>query len=193
MRPGATVNEPDLAVRYGVSKTPVREALRLLAQTGWVTVIPRRGYLIRPLALDDIREIFALRRMLEPPLAAECARTADADGVELLTEAVTRHEAAKDDLDGLIRAAHDFHARIAELSGNARGAAILGHLLDEVNRLGYLMPRLEGMLHSVAELDAHKRILKAITSGDPERASSLMETHLRVAGRSMAEAFIEGN
>src|SRR5437899_2254075 len=58
--PGETVAEPELAARYGVSKTPVREALRLLLQDGWVTALPRKGYLIRPLALEDVREVFAV-------------------------------------------------------------------------------------------------------------------------------------
>jgi GntR family transcriptional regulator, rspAB operon transcriptional repressor len=193
LKPGAIVNEPGLAHRYGVSKTPIREALRLLAQTGWVTVIPRRGYLVRPLALDDIREIFALRRMLEPPLAAECARRAEADGMALLRDAVDRHKVAESDLDALIEAAHDFHVRIATLSGNTRAAAIVSQLADEVNRLLHLMPRLEENLRSVAELEAHSQILEAIEAGESDQASELMEAHLRVAGRGMAEAFIEGN
>lgn len=55
--------EADLAAEFGVSKTPVREALRLLAYTGWVVVLPRKGYLVRPVELSDVRDIFAIRRM----------------------------------------------------------------------------------------------------------------------------------
>ena len=191
LRPGATVNEPELAERYGVSKTPVREALRLLAQTGWVKVIPRRGYLIRPLALDDIREIFALRRMVEPSLAADCARRADPEGTARLKEMVDRH-ADENDLDALIDAAHNFHVQIAEMSGNSRGAEVISQLADEVNRLLHLMPRLEENLKSVGEVTAHQNILKAIENGDSDAAASLMEEHLKEAGRAMAQAFIDG-
>src|SRR5690242_19444441 len=69
--PGEMVAEPELALRYGVSKTPIREALRLLLQDGWVMALPRKGYLIRPLALEDVRDVFALRQLLEPQLSAE--------------------------------------------------------------------------------------------------------------------------
>ena len=57
-RPGQILLEPELAALYGVSKTPVREALRLLVQEDWVIILPRKGYLVRPLRLGDIGEVF---------------------------------------------------------------------------------------------------------------------------------------
>jgi DNA-binding GntR family transcriptional regulator len=191
LKPGATVNEPELAERYGVSKTPVREALRLLAQTGWVKVIPRRGYLIRPLALDDIREIFALRRMVEPPLAASSARRADAAGIAALQELVAI-QANEDDLETLIGVAHSFHIQVAELSGNSRGVVVISQLAEEVNRLMHLMPRLEENIKSADELSSHQDIVAAIEQQDSDKAALLMEEHLRDAGRAMAQAFIDG-
>jgi DNA-binding GntR family transcriptional regulator len=192
LAPGETVNEPELAERYGVSKTPVREALRLIAQDGWVLVLRRKGYLVRPLALDDVREIFALRRMLEPPLAGETARRADDDTIQQLRDLVAAQASIESDFERTIRSARDYHMLIAQLSGNARAVRIVSRLVDEVVRLIHLMPRLEENVRSVAELEAHDRITEAIAQRDAEGAADLMRAHLVVAGRGMTEAFGAG-
>ena len=189
LAPGEALNEPELAARYGVSKTPVREALRLMAQAGWVVTLPRRGYLVRPLALEDIRQIFALRRMLEPPLAAEAARRATDSSVVFLQELIARQSASQQDFEQTVSSAREFHLAIAELSGNARAARMLCALVDEVVRLTYLMPRLESNLRSVTELEAHADIVQAIDHRDADGAAALMRAHLVVAGRGMTQAF----
>jgi DNA-binding GntR family transcriptional regulator len=188
--PGQTVLEPELAAQFGVSKTPVREALRLLVQDGWVIVLPRKGYLIRPLGLDDLREVFHLREMLEPEFAAEAAwrfaRRADDNGIGA---AVSAQRSAKDDLDLALTGAADFHIRIAEMGGNARGARIVANLVDEVTRLHYLMPSLEAHIKSRDELDAHERIATAIRSGSQREASRAMRDHLRATDRALVDVF----
>jgi GntR family transcriptional regulator, rspAB operon transcriptional repressor len=191
LRPGETVNEPDLAERYGVSKTPVREALRLMVQDGWVVSIPSKGYLIRPMALDDIREIYALRAMLEPTLSAGAARRrSDADVAALRT--ILRRQSGARDFEQMIEFANEFHARIASLSGNARAEKVLHRLFDEVKRLMFLMPRLEGDMRSSVELEAHDAILTAIENRNADGAATLMKAHLVAAGRGVARAFVDG-
>jgi GntR family transcriptional regulator, rspAB operon transcriptional repressor len=183
------VVEPELSLHYGVSKTPVREALRLLVQDGWVRVLPRRGYLVRPLGLEDVREVFALRQMLEPPFAAEAARRASAEQIDGLRTHVTAHASAEAGVDEALDAAHRFHVSIAEIAGNGRGVRILVGLVDEVRRLHYLMPQLEDHIRSDAEVDAHEAIVAAIDSREPERAAELMREHLAEAGTAMVSVF----
>src|SRR6266513_2300118 len=72
LRPGQDVYEGQLAERYGVSKTPIREALNTLRQEGYVQVMPRRGYRISPVSVQDVQHIFHVRLLLEPS-AAELA------------------------------------------------------------------------------------------------------------------------
>src|SRR5438445_603484 len=72
LRPGAEVYEGQLAERYGVSKTPIREALNTLRQEGYVRVLPRRGYVVAPVSVEDVQEVFHVRLLLEPS-AAELA------------------------------------------------------------------------------------------------------------------------
>jgi DNA-binding GntR family transcriptional regulator len=171
LQPGQTILEPELAARFSVSKTPVREALRLLVQEGWVVVLPRKGYLIRPLGLDDIREVFHLREMLEPGFAAEAAWRSGGRRDDGIRRAVEALRSASTDVDQALASAAAFHIRIAELSGNVRGVKIVANLVDEVTRLHYLMPSLEAHIESSEELDAHERIAEAIEVGDPQVAS----------------------
>jgi DNA-binding GntR family transcriptional regulator len=187
--PGEMVAEPDLAARYGVSKTPIREALRLLLQDGWVTSLPRKGYLIRPLALEDVREVFALRQVLEPELAAEAARRRTDAQLALLTDLVEQQAAATHELDEALVAAHRFHMLIAEAAGNSRGVRVLEGLVDEVRRLHYLMPQLEGHITSEAEVKAHRELVEAIAQRDSARAAEVMREHLLEAGTAMVEVF----
>jgi DNA-binding GntR family transcriptional regulator len=186
--PGSTVLEPELAARFGVSKTPVREALRLLVQDGWVLVLPRRGYLVRPLGLDDLRDVFQLREMLEPGFAAEAAaRVAAADA--RMTETVRRQRRAKGDLAVALQGAADFHVRIAEMSGNARATRVIANLVDEVTRLHFLLPSLQTHIGSADEIRAHEQIAAAITTGDEKNAARLMRDHLATTHRILVEEF----
>lgn len=186
--PGTTVLEAELAARFGVSKTPVREALRLLVQDGWVLVLPRRGYLVRPLGLDDLRDVFQLREMLEPGFAAEAAaRTAATDS--RMTETVRRQRRAKGDLAVALQGAADFHVRIAELSGNARATRVIANLVDEVTRLHFLLPSLGSHISSADELAAHDQIAAAIVAGNEKEASRVMRDHLVTTHRILVEAF----
>lgn len=189
LQPGQTILEPDLAARFGVSKTPVREALRLLAQDGWVVVLPRKGYLIRPLGLDDLREVFHLREMLEPGFAAEAARRSEGREVAGIREAVDAQRSAGDNVDLALASAASFHVRIAELAGSARGAKIVATLVDEVTRLHYLVPSLAAHIESREELDAHDQIVGAIESANQREAFRAMRDHLRATDRALVAAF----
>jgi DNA-binding GntR family transcriptional regulator len=189
LQPGQTIREPELAERFGVSKTPVREALRLLVQDGWVIVLPRKGYLIRPLGLEDLREVFHLREMLEPGFAAEAAWRAAGQGGHGVRDAVEAQRTAGPDFDLALASASAFHIRIAELAGNARGAKIVANLVDEVTRLHYLMPSLEAHIESREELDAHEQIASAIEAGNHKEASRAMRDHLRATDRALVEVF----
>ncbi len=189
LQPGQSIIEPELAARFEVSKTPVREALRLLVQDGWVMVLPRKGYLVRPLGLDDVREVFHLREMLEPEFAAEAAWRAQGRLDHGLHQAVADLRAASADVDNALASAAAFHIRIAELAGNTRGAKIVATLVDEVTRLHYLMPSLEAHIESSEELEAHVQITAAIDAGDQRGASRAMRDHLRATDRILVEVF----
>jgi DNA-binding GntR family transcriptional regulator len=187
--PGELLLEPELAVRYGISKTPVREALRLLLQDGWVVVMPRKGYLVRPVRLEDIREVFEIRRMMEPAMAGQAAQLrTDADLARLAGLCSSQASDAAS-VEGALDAARAFHSDLAAMAGNGRALAILTDQLDEVRRLHHLMPRIEHHITSTAELEAHREILAAIEAKDADGAAALMKSHLSEVAEAMVDAF----
>ncbi|MFE4369791.1 GntR family transcriptional regulator [Streptomyces sp. NPDC056835] len=188
--PGQLLLEPELANRYGVSKTPVREALRLLVQEDWVTVMPRKGYIVRPVRLEDIREVFEIRHMLEPAMAATAAtRHTEAD-LEQLANLCAEQSRTGRNLASPLQAARSFHTRVAAVTGNQRATTVLEGQLDEVRRLHHLMPDAESHLTSGVELTAHHDLLAAIRDGDPDKARRLMSGHLTEVAGAMVDAFV---
>ncbi len=171
--PDQPIVESALAQRFRVSKTPVREALRQLVHEGLVMVLPRKGYIVRPVGLADVMEVLALRRIVEPPLAAEAARRCTPEEAEGLHDLVAREAALRPSLDEL-RTSLEVHARIAALAGNRRAVAVVDSLLDETARVPWLSPRLR--LGSSAE--EHARIVEAIAAGEADEAARHMAAHL---------------
>jgi DNA-binding GntR family transcriptional regulator len=189
--PGDILYEAELAKTYGVSKTPVREALRLLAQTGWVVVLPRKGYLVRPVELSDVRDIFAIRRMFEPVLAGEAARLASPGQLRCLDDLVEAQAQAQagPDLEAGLAAARMFHLTLADVAGSSRTRGILEGLIDEVRRLHYLLPNVEVHLTAKKELAAHQEVLSALRSRDIEEARGLMDEHLAEDAHTLVRGF----
>lgn len=188
-KPGEVMLEGELAAQYAVSKTPVREALRLLAKDGWVVLLPRKGYLVRPLRLDDIREVFALRHMMEPALAGQAARLASGRDKIALRGLITAQADAATRPELALASARDFHLALTDIVGNRRARTILSVLVDEVRRLHHLMPDVEGHITSADELEAHERLLHAIETRDADAAAGAMRSHLDEVARALVAAF----
>lgn len=184
LAPESLLLEHELAERFGVSKTPIREALRRLVMEGWVLVIPRRGYLVRQLRLEDVREIFALRQAIETSLLAETARRASAQDLETLLPWVDAQQSA-DDRDRAFLSGSNFHLALARLSGNTRAEKILEGLLDEVRRLHHVEPNLDSRLSETQELEDHRGVVSALQEGRVDDAQQVMRDHLRESLRQM--------
>lgn len=132
--PGSSLIEGRLAESLDVSKTPIREALAMLVHEGFVEVLPRQGYRVSDLTIGDVQEIFNLRLLLEPAAAAMAAEHATAEQLQAL-RALADEEDDADDFRTFIAQNRTFHVKLAEASGNARLAATLTHLLEEMQRL----------------------------------------------------------
>src|SRR3954451_2587200 len=186
--PGTLLLEAQLAEEFGVSKTPVREALRLLAQSGWIVVLPRKGYMIRPVELGDVRDIFKIRKLVEPALAAEAAKRASTADVQRLRSLLDQQHLAKDDLRAALLAAREFHLGFADIAGSPRSRMILEELLDEVRRLYHLLP-IQPRITSDEEIRAHDKILEAVEAGDATAASKFTVRHLNDVVTTLVKGF----
>lgn len=192
LAPGEVINEPAVAARYSVSKTPAREALRLLVHSGWIVALARKGYLVKPLDLSDLSEIFALRKMLEPQLAAEAARQATAESVSQLHELVSAQAAAGEQFEQATEASREFHLVIARVTGNERAVRVVESLLDDFARLIYLMPLIQSMhKHAAVEIESHRAIADAIARHDADAAQSLMLEHITADSRNVMTLYTD--
>jgi len=169
--------EQTLAERYGVSKTPVREALRLLVHDGLLRVLPRKGYMVRPVGLQDVVEVFELRRILEPALCAEAARRRTAEQIARMEESVETERHLADPSLEEAEQSLGLHNLIAEATGNGRAITMLRSLMEDAARLPWLVPVLRSGPDR-PNVEEHARIVAAIAAGDAETASGEMMAHL---------------
>jgi DNA-binding GntR family transcriptional regulator len=183
LAPGAWVDEQAIAAEYGISRTPLREALKVLASEGLVTLKPRRGCYVTELSEQDLDEIFPIMAMLEGRCASEAtAKAKDSDLARLSAiHAELERYAAADDADRFFEANQQFHDALQELAGNRW----LQQLIDETRKFIKLTRRdslnLTGRLRqSLAE---HRQILAAVQQRQPEEAGHLMHDHI-LSGRA---------
>ena len=181
--PGGWIDEQALAVEYGISRTPLREALKVLAAEGLVLLKPRRGCYVTELSERDIDEVFPVMAMLEGRVAEEAARRAtgaDLSRLAVIHDELERHVAAND-ADRFFEANQRFHTALQEIAGNR----YLAQLIDDARKVIKLTRRdtlrIEGRLRqSLAE---HRGILDALRQGDAVLAGRRMHDHL-ISGRA---------
>lgn len=182
--PGSLLSENQLAEELRISRTPVREALRELAATGLVRILPQRGVQVSEPSVQDLMEVYQLREQLEcfaARVAAEHLTPADAQDLAA-DHAVALSCLAVGRLQEAYVASVRLHERIIALTRNARLARFMGQLGDQVHRFGLLTLR-QG--RAPRALEEHGRIIDAILARDGAAAEALMRDHLR-ADRDMA-------
>lgn len=179
LRAGVVYSAPGLAERFGVSATPVREAMLDLVQAGLVEAVPNKGFRVTELTERDLDEYTAVRTLLEPPTVAEVAAHAPREaitGLRPLAEQIVRAAADRDVL-AYVEADTAFHLALLALAGNA-------HLVEVVRDLRY-RSRLYGVpaLAADGELEPsarqHLDLLDAVAGGDAALAERMTREHLR--------------
>ncbi len=177
--PGSDLREQNLAERFSVSKSPVREALLRLEREHLVTVAPRRGYRVSPISLGDARDIFRFRLAMEPACAAEAAVFAADAHLDAL-EAFREFDGGRDP-QAFISYNRRFHCAVARCSANARMAATTCDLIEQMDRLVRVsinMVQARDPSELVAE---HNGIIDAMQARDGKRAARLLRAHVAAA------------
>ena len=179
--PGLELREQMLAATYRVSRSPIRDSLLRLEQENLVTVLPRRGYLVSPISIADVENMFALRLLIEPACAAAAAQRDDAAvrGLDRF-----RFYAG----DGTIKLGFcdynlEFHRAVADLSGNARLAAVAHDLTDQFDRLVRISIDRHKVIDTNVLVREHSAIVDAIQAHDAGAAARLSTCHA-MGGRS---------
>ncbi len=177
LMPGTKLGEQKIADLFKVSRTLVRQALNQLSRDRLVTLAPGRGAFVATPGVQEARQVFELRQMLEGALIARlCAVVTDAQIAELRAHLVAEDAAvARTDVSGRTRLLADFHIVLAGLLGNAVLAELLADLLSRSQLISLMYQSAHSAAHSQQE---HVRIVDALERRDAAAAAALMQSHL---------------
>jgi DNA-binding GntR family transcriptional regulator len=191
--PGQVVSERELAGRYNISKTPMREAFTQACHNGLLQRLPGRGYMVTPITIRDIQDLFDLRLILEVTAAERAARNLSLVNLALLKELST----ISYDLDDpksqtlFLKTNRDFHLVLARAAGNRRLEGMLDELLNEMERLFYLGLRLRD---SGAEMKhEHQEVVAALENGDVDRVREAITRQVLTSRDRILEAIMQGD
>ena len=178
---GSHLREELLASRLGVSRTPVREAVRRLAAEGWLSIIPNQGAYVCDWSRHDVEEVFALRAMLEGYAAEWAARNATEAQIETLRQLSARATSllpgtSAEDIEQIAELNDRFHKLILEASGQRRTAVTVTHLVElPITLRNFHQFTAADMQRSVNQ---HQAVVEAIAARDAAWAGAVMRAHV---------------
>ena len=180
---GAWVDEQALADQYGISRTPLREALKVLAAEGLVTLKPRKGCYVTEISDRDLDEIFSVMALLEGQCAREAASRADHVAIKELEHIHNKLELAarNHDIDGFFEANQAFHRAVQTLADNRWLLNTIADLRKVIKLSRHHSLFSEGRLEQ--SLSEHREILVAIVEHKTDAAEKLMRDHI-ASGRA---------
>jgi DNA-binding GntR family transcriptional regulator len=185
LAPGATVNEQAIAEALGISRTPVREAIRKLEQEGLVMRYPNRGAVVTQLSMKDVLEIWQIREILEPAACRLAASRIDGAALAEVEKAVRDlqgQEGGARDYESHHRSDLALHGLILEAAGNATLRQVVEMLSERIMQVRIVNS--PARFHdSVAE---HLQIIAALRAGDPAAAAEAMRRHLANAREGLS-------
>ena len=175
LKPGEQIRQDALAERYGTSRVPLREALKILEGEGQVTYHPHRGYFVAELSSEDLVEVYRIRRVLEDEAVSAAMAHVGADTIDAMERALSSMDAAADDITALTAANRAFHFAIFERSGMPRLVRLIRQLWDATDAYRAVYFVEEANRARVAT--EHRAILDAITERDIPRTIAALHAH----------------
>lgn len=185
LRPGDKLITDEIAAALRVSRMPVREAIKRLQAEGLVDVIPHKEVTVASVTKDQIRDVFAVRAVLEGLAAREAALKARPDQVRKLRALLAEMErlVLEGDTAGQLVKNREFHEAIYEISGNRLLQSTAANLFDSIERYRHRFLSIPRGPQDV--LDQHCQLIDSIASHDLERAEMLAREHIDITGRLM--------
>lgn len=178
LRPGTQLQEKDLAEKYGVSKSPIRDALLRLQEQHLIEVLPRKGYRVTPISMTAISEMYEMRSILE----CSCVRRLIDHATDAELAALDALAAAPQDsgVAAWIQYNRNFHLALARASGNSRLTRATTDVIEQFDRLIYM--NMSNVLREAGNLqqfvDEHTAIVAAIRRRDKRAAVTLTREHV---------------
>lgn len=187
LKPGQRLMEVQLAEQLGVSRTPVREAIRKLELEGFVIMLPRKGAYVADMSVKDIVDVLEVRAALEglaANLAAERMEEKEIEELKKVSEDL--NEAMKErNLDEILKKDVEFHQCIFESAGNKKLTQMINSLWEQVYRFraGYMSD--QSAMSGIRE--EHEQLINAIIRGEGEEASKCAKEHIERAEQYMID------
>ena len=168
--PGQQVAQPQLVDKYQIGITPIREALQRLTQEGFLQPIPRFGYVVTPISIPDVYQIYELRAIIEPAAAFIAAKMAAQEDLENLIKNADFSYIPGDrqSIIDFVKNNAKFHLSVAMVTGNRRLVEAISKMLDEMARIFHLGLNFREMSQEVRA--EHLAIATAIYNRDPDKA-----------------------
>ncbi|MFJ4220091.1 GntR family transcriptional regulator [Curtobacterium luteum] len=190
---GAPLRQADLAAQFGISRTPVREALRQLQTGGLIEVVPNRGAVVRVPVPWEVREAYEVRAELESLAARRAVDRLDDGTVERLravNQAMYERSVAAAQGDQPEQRTgvdnDEFHSLIYQASGNTRLTRMLVEINDAFPRNVSALVLRENSRHREENFREHEEVIEAFSAGDHDRAAAIMRDHVLRAGEHLA-------
>ncbi|GGO54401.1 GntR family transcriptional regulator [Streptomyces lasiicapitis] len=178
LRPGQVYSAPGLAEDFGVSATPVREAMLDLTREGLVEPVRNKGFRVTEVTEKDLDQYTEIRALIEIPTVGQVTRTAAHDDLEALRPAAEEivRAAREHDLIGYLEADRQFHLSLLALSGNERLVETVGDLRKRTRLYG--LSALDERDRLIPSAEEHLELLELMLAGDAEGAEACMRRHL---------------
>ena len=178
LKPGERLMEIHLAKRLGVSRTPIREAIRKLELEGLVTMIPRKGAEVARIAKQDLKDVLEVRRSLDSLAVSLACERITKEETDSLIDAEKQFENAiySQNVTAIASADVLFHDIILTASKNTRLIQMVNNLAERVYR--YRLEYIKDSSNHKKLIDEHRRIVKYITEGNKEEACLAIELHI---------------
>lgn len=190
LEPGSQVTEEQLANRYGLSRAVVRPALKRLYQEQLVQSATRQRYVIPPITIKNVHDVYDLRGLLEPTAARRAAGHVDPGQLQRLDELCrARYRPGdRESAEAFLRANAEFHVTIAQASGNAILAEAIANLLEREERLNHMAHMLDDRNEDAYH--EHHELVEALVEGNGDRAEQVMTEQIRAAHSFVVAALL---
>ncbi len=187
LKPGERLMEIQLAEELGVSRTPVREAIRKLELEGFVVMIPRRGTYVADLSIKDINEVFEIRTALDVLAAGLAVERITEDELEQLERLLVEigELIEEDDADKIVESDSQFHDILYRASRNDRLVGIINNLREQFTRFRSISIQYPGRMQKSVE--EHRRLVEAIASRDTDLAQQLAREHMENSEQTLLQ------
>jgi DNA-binding GntR family transcriptional regulator len=172
------LSEIEMANKFNVSRTPIREGCNRLLKEDLLQSIPYKGYIVSPVNLQDLHELYQLRLVLEPFAAELAARNPSPRFIEKLRNRL--HEASQQPgttFTQFVEADLDFHNLLAQGCGNRRLGRVISDLRYQIERLIYLLYENYGPYHEIS-FDDHTEVVQAVEDRNGDLAGELVSSHI---------------